>query len=589
MVLIPKTITHIWIGDKPAPTKWMDTWKHAHPDWEYSVFDQRKFLSTKFINQHLIDEYYRKGKYNGVADLIRYELLLNNGGFIPPADAVCFYDTSELWTSPVDFCYTVFENEKIRPGLVSPIYACNPENQFLYQIVHTLNQLDASDLSEHPWESTGNGFLKNLINQYQPKIKIFPSHYFIPSHVTEPENRYCGTDKIYAEQIWGSTLKDWKNIDVYSDAVEQVPPAKVCVYAICLNEAKHIDQFMKHSSDADLVLVCDTGSTDGSQKLLTTLGAQVHEIKQVPWRFDSARNAALELIPEDIDICLSIDLDEYLQPGWYDQIQELWQKHQGKINRIRYNYVWSWKPDGTPDRMFFADKIHSRHGYQWKHPCHETLYWVALQTEQTVTTQYLQLHHHADPTKSRSQYLPLLELAVQESPEDDRMRHYYARELMFNRRWTESIKQFQIHLSLKTATWKEERAASMRYMSKCYRELNNPQEASAWAIKATVEYPLSREPWVEVCRCAITTNDWFTLHWAANKCLSIVERTNSYITEESNWGWVPHDFAAIAAYYLGYNASALEHGKTALSMNPNDTRLLKNMDFYKKHTATQDT
>jgi glycosyltransferase involved in cell wall biosynthesis len=88
-----------------------------------------------------------------------------------------------------------------------------------------------------------------------------------------------------------------------------VNKVKTCVYAIALNEIKHVDKFMEASKDADVVLVCDTGSTDGTVERLRELGAVVHCIKQQPWRFDVPRNTALNLIPSDIDICLSIDLD----------------------------------------------------------------------------------------------------------------------------------------------------------------------------------------------------------------------------------------------------------------------------------------
>ena len=36
LALIEKKMTHIWIGPKPAPLKWMYTWRDKHPDWEYS-------------------------------------------------------------------------------------------------------------------------------------------------------------------------------------------------------------------------------------------------------------------------------------------------------------------------------------------------------------------------------------------------------------------------------------------------------------------------------------------------------------------------------------------------------------------------
>ena len=46
------------------------------------------------------------------------------------------------------------------------------------------------------------------------------------------------------------------------------------------------------------------------------------------------------------------------------------------------------------------------------------------------------------------------------------------------------------------------------------------------------------------------------------------------------WGWRPHDFAAIAAFRLGLKDSALEQGKKALELEPNDERLKNNLAWY---------
>ena len=283
---------------------------------------------------------------------------------------------------------------------------------------------------------------------------------------------------------------------------------KTCVYAISLNEIKHVDKFMASCAGADIVLVCDTGSTDGTPERLRELGAVVYTITQRPWRFDAPRNTALNLIPADIDLCLSIDLDEYLQPGWVEALNVVWQQTNGTVKRIGYDYIWSWKEDGvTPDVRFFADKIHHRQGYRWRHPCHETLYWEEDTPEVRITTPDLVLHHRADPQKSRGQYLHLLKWAVDEEPSNDRMSHYYARELMFHGKYVEAIEEFNRHLSLPLSTWKEERCASMRYISRCYRYLGDGVASVSWAIRSTLEWDKSREPWLEICRAAFSVKD----------------------------------------------------------------------------------
>lgn len=351
---------------------------------------------------------------------------------------------------------------------------------------------------------------------------------------------------------------------------------RTCVYTIALNEIKHVDNFMAASSEADVILVADTGSTDGTVERLRELGATVYSITQKPWRFDIPRNTALSLVPADIDICLAIDLDEYLQPGWSDVVDEAWKKSDGQIQRISYDYIWNWHADGTPDVRFFADKIHHRRGYRWRHPCHETLYWEGAGPEVRVTLPDLHLHHHADPTKSRGQYLPLLKMSVTEDPNNDRMSHYYGRELMFHNQFSEAIVELQRHLNLPTAGWLEERCSSMRFISRCYSRMSNHAEAINWGLKAVIEWPHSREPWLELARVTYSAGDWKTCYWAATKCLDIKERGMSYISDGACWGVEPYDLAGISAWYSGIVDKSREYCLAAYRMNTRDTRLRQN-------------
>jgi mannosyltransferase OCH1-like enzyme len=207
---IPKKLWHIWIGPNPAPIKWMQTWPEKHPDWEYRVIDN-EYISTKtFYNHHLIDQYMampEKHGYAGAADLIRYEILYEFGGFMPGADAVCLENTEDLWTESKEFCYTVYENEKIRPGFVSPVQAANSGDKFLEYIIEELHKVSLDTLkNKEVYQVTGNRFLKDVIAKTNYNIKIFPSHYFIPKHFSSLNSeRYSGPGKIYADQMWGST------------------------------------------------------------------------------------------------------------------------------------------------------------------------------------------------------------------------------------------------------------------------------------------------------------------------------------------------------------------------------------------------
>ena len=145
---------------------------------------------------------------------------------------------------------------------------------------------------------------------------------------------------------------------------------KICVYAICKNEEKFVDRWAESMKEADSIYVLDTGSNDNTVEKLKKHNIIVKKEIINPWRFDVARNRSLEMVPDDIDICVCTDLDEVLEKGWRNKLEKLWKKN---TDRLHYHYNWSFDENGIPAISFYTDKIHKRHGYSWMHPVHEVL------------------------------------------------------------------------------------------------------------------------------------------------------------------------------------------------------------------------
>ena len=241
---------------------------------------------------------------------------------------------------------------------------------------------------------------------------------------------------------------------------------KIVVYAITKNEEKFVNRWVDSMSEADEIYVLDTGSNDKTVKLLKKRGVHVFVKKFKTWRFDDARNESLKLVPDDADLCVCTDLDEVFEVGWRKKLEE---NYDGS-SRVRYNYNWSLDKSNKPLVNFYLDKIHVRHGYKWTHPVHEVLTPVDI-SEKFLTIDDITLNHYPDATKSRGSYLPLLELSVEESPLDDRNMHYLGREYMYYGKWNECIDTLLKHLNLESATWKDERSASMRFIARSYMNL----------------------------------------------------------------------------------------------------------------------
>lgn len=345
---------------------------------------------------------------------------------------------------------------------------------------------------------------------------------------------------------------------------------KIAVYAISKNEGKFVKRFCDSAKDADIILIADTGSTDKTIDIAKECGAVVHMIHIAPWRFDLAREVSLALIPANIDVCICLDLDEVLEPGWREEIERVWQP---ATTRMRYKFDWS---NGV---VFHSDKIHSRKGYRWKHPCHEILVPVTEMEENLAWTDKLLVSHYPDDTKSRGHYMELLEMSIKEDPDCPRNALYYARELWFCRRYDEAIVGLKRYLALPRADWANERSYAMKIISKCYAALKNESETIKWARLSAAEDPSVRDGWMELADAAYRSNMWAECYSAALSALTLKHRVNVYTEDPVNWTEKPHDLASISAWHLGLKEQAIEYCKRAIDINPEDSRLIKNLEF----------
>lgn len=360
---------------------------------------------------------------------------------------------------------------------------------------------------------------------------------------------------------------------------------RICVYAICKNEEAFADRWMDSMAEADRVVVLDTGSTDRTVEKLRARGAEVTVEVISPWRFDVARNRSLELVPEEMDICVCTDLDEVLRPGWRANLEEAWVPGAGQAT---YRYTWSFNPDGSEGVVFWYEKIHARRGYRWVHPVHEVLAWTGEgKPGPTVVADGIQLDHHPDPAKSRGQYLPLLELSVAEDPEDDRNVHYLGREYLYRERWDDCIATLTRHLAMSKAVWRDERAASMRYIAKSYFQKGEPAAARDWYLRAIAEAPHLREPYTDLALLLYDQEEWEGVLYFTGCALAITHRPRSYICESAPWGSLPHDLRSIAYYQTGRIGQALEEAKKALALEPSSDRLRGNVALLERETREE--
>lgn len=352
---------------------------------------------------------------------------------------------------------------------------------------------------------------------------------------------------------------------------------KICVYAICKNESKFVKRWVESMSEADDIYVLDTGSSDDTVKLLQELGVHVSKEIIKPWRFDVARNKSLALVPKDTDICVCTDLDEVFTPGWRKTLESLWNEN---VDKIKYSYNWSFDEYNQPATSFYIEKIHKREGYLWHHPVHEVL--NVKEGENSVLTDKITLNHYPDTTKSRSSYLPLLELSVKESPEDDRNMHYLGREYMYHGDYEKAIDTLIRHLNLPSAKWDAERCASMRFISRCYINLKRPKEAEMWLRLAIKEASYLRESYVELANLYYNENRFLESYDLLQQAFLIKTKPAIYINESFAWNDYIYELMGLVCFNLKLYPESLKYTQEALKLNKNSKRIKNNLELIEK-------
>ena len=304
---------------------------------------------------------------------------------------------------------------------------------------------------------------------------------------------------------------------------------KVAAYTIALNEAAHAERWARSAAEADYRVVADTGSTDGTREILIRAGVTVHRIAVRPWRFDDARNAALALLPADVDVCITMDMDEFLEPGWRPALEAAWQP---EFTALYCRLALRSNIDDPMPLAWPAKKFHRRWGYRFRRPVHEALFPVDGE-EVTGSTNDILIHHIQERNKAtRAQYLPLLELAHAEDPLDGQISFWLGRDLMWANQPERAAAAMLHYLGLQSSTWAEERSEAMRCLARMQSD-----KRMLWLDRARIEAPHRREIWLDLAEEFHGQADWLNLFWACSNGIEKTWRTNSYLDDLHCWGF----------------------------------------------------
>jgi hypothetical protein len=210
--MIPKILHQIWIGPKPPPTNLMKTWKEKHPQFEYILWTEKE-IEDRNLQLTCVDKINMIPEINGKADIIRWEILYQYGGYFVDADSICIepFDYYFLGKS----AFATFENENVRAGLIATgTMGFIPKHPLCLDIIQWIQSNESTKLinETRAWYSVGPGLLTKMLDTGKYKdVSIYPSHCFLPIHFTGPI--YEGHKKVYGYQEWGTAKQSYDTMN----------------------------------------------------------------------------------------------------------------------------------------------------------------------------------------------------------------------------------------------------------------------------------------------------------------------------------------------------------------------------------------
>lgn len=212
---IPKKLHMIWVGDdKARPDEWIATWRVNHPDWDFRLWGNVDLENGTWICRKQLRLLAEAKRWEGVADVMRYEILYRHGGVYVDCDSVSLRPLDDrLLATPL---FAVWESEEYAPGLIANGFiGAVQSHPALAEMIARIGLLKDPLRARRrwlpwvkkvaSWKSTGPELFTRVIQSQPPgQAAILPSVMFLPRHYREATERVA--DVIYARHFWTTTI-----------------------------------------------------------------------------------------------------------------------------------------------------------------------------------------------------------------------------------------------------------------------------------------------------------------------------------------------------------------------------------------------
>ena len=339
-----------------------------------------------------------------------------------------------IWPDYLHFnagCLVIEPSHELYLNLLKCIETINHK---LYERQEVIADQEVLNFYFKDWSTKKQLHLNKYYNIFAPYIQenqvedIEKNAYFIHFIGRKPWKYFIkNSNETYSEYFYTKARDLINSVGQQLNWKKIIDNIVLSVYAICKNEKDNIEKWLECFSKADYVCVLDTGSTDGTWELLQENQKKypnliIDQKIITPWRFDTARNLSLELVPKNTDMFFMVDLDEIIkEDDWAIKTKNNWEPN---FSRGVYSYYRNVDENDNILRTINEFRIHSKEWHKYINIVHEALVdendnkMFLLQTCIPIP---IAVWHYPKENK-KTNYLELCERDLEIYPDDAIMR-----------------------------------------------------------------------------------------------------------------------------------------------------------------------
>lgn len=203
---IPKLLHQIWLGSRPAPSRWMTTWREMNPDFVYRLWTGDDIDAFGLRNADLYGRFLEAELLDGAADVARVEILRRHGGVYADADSVALRPLQQGWFMRSSF----FACEEPSDATSAPTLFSNaflgavPEHSLLVDYEAMVARVEEL---RPMWRLTGPQVLTDLLAGSRDRdVARLPSWTFF---ATSKGGSTVGGGEPFSRHFWSTTGERW--------------------------------------------------------------------------------------------------------------------------------------------------------------------------------------------------------------------------------------------------------------------------------------------------------------------------------------------------------------------------------------------